>query len=203
MKATTMVPVCMLLMSLSPGLALAVDQSQEYQTRQMDSGAAAGQEAPTMSGGGMPMQEQMQKMRSQMDEIHRTKDPDKRNELIQAHMESMQEMMKMMQGMHGGQSMMGPGGMPGGNMTGGRPGGMPESGMGMQGGKMTEGLQGESMATPRGAMPGGMMDMMNRQQMMEQRMGMMQMMMDQMIQNQAAMEDTRQIRLRHDHCQTK
>lgn len=195
MNATTMVAVGVLL--TGSGLAPAAAQPQEHQAQQPDTGAATGREAPAMPGGGMPMQEQMQKMRSQMAEIHRTEDPDKRDELIHAHLETMQEMMKMMQGMHGGQAMMGQGGMPGGNMTGDQPGGMMGPGM------MKGDQPGGGMVAPRGAMPGGMMNMMKRQQMMEQRMDMMQMMMGQMIQNQAAMEESRQIRMRHDHCKAK
>jgi hypothetical protein len=78
--------------------------------------------------GGMPMtlmHEHMQKMRAQMQEIHRNDDPDKRDELLQAHMQDMQETMKMMmQHMHGGKPITGQGGMkgpgdgPGGMMTG-------------------------------------------------------------------------------------
>jgi len=59
-----------------------------------------------------------EKMQSKMVEIRRTEGPVKCDELIQSHMTEMQEMMKMMQGMSGGKSMMGRGGMIGGQQTG-------------------------------------------------------------------------------------
>jgi hypothetical protein len=107
-------------------------------------------------------------------------------------MADMQNMMKMMrQNMHGGNPIMGQGGMMG-------------PGMGMHGGKMLGNLQRDKMTASQGGMPADMMEMMKRQQMMEQRMDMMQMMMDQMMQNQAAMEETRMIqKRRHDHRKTK
>jgi hypothetical protein len=191
MKAKTMVAVTTLLMS--SGLVLATGQSQEQQIHHPDSAGGTTQVAPAMPGGSMPMMpmhEQMQKMRSQMAAIHRTEDPDKRDELIESHMEDMQGMMKMMHGMREGQPMMGQGGIMG-------------QGMGMPGGKMMGGQQGDEMAAPQGGMMGGQqgcmmgmrtMKMMNRQQMMEKRMDMMQMMMDQMMQNQAAAEETRKMR---------
>ena len=186
MKAITMVAVTTLVMS--SGLALAAGEAQGDKAHHPESAGA--QQTPTGSGGGMPMRqmhEHMQKMQAQMEQIRRTEDPDKRDELIQSHMASMQDMMKMMQGMHGGKSMMGPGGMMG-------------QGMDMHGGKMMGGQQGDQMAAPQGSK----MEMMNRQQMMEQRMDMMQMMMDQMMQNQAANEETRMIReRRYDHRKTK
>jgi len=217
MKAKTLVAVTTLLMS--PGLVLAADQTQDHKARHPDSGAATTQGAPPTAGGGMsmmPMHEHMQKMRAQMAEIHRTEDPDKRDELIKSHMSDMQDMMKMMQSMHGGKPMMGQGGMM-------------DQGMGLKGGKMMGGQQGDKKSAPQGGMmgqdmgmqgkPGGrmmgggpqsdmmgmrMMEMMDRQQMMEQRMDMMQMMMDQMIENRAASEETRMIReRRHDHRKTK
>ena len=188
MKATTIVAVTTLLMST--GLVLAAGQTQEGKSHHPDSAGSTDQTVPAMSGGDMPMmamQEHMQKMHAQMEEIRRTEDPDKRDELINAHMAEMQNMMKMMQDMHGGNPMMGKGGMMG-------------QGMGMSGGKMMGGQQADKMAAPQG----GMMEMMDRQQMMEQRMGMMQMMMDQLIQNQAASEETRMIRdRRHDHRKMK
>jgi len=115
MKAKTMVAVTMLLMS--SGLVLAAGQSQEQQDHHPDSAGETTQGAPAMPVGGMPMMPMhahMQKMRAQMAEIHRTEDPDKRDELIESHMTDMQGMMKMMHGMREGQSMMGQGGMMGG-----------------------------------------------------------------------------------------
>lgn len=224
MKTKTIVAVTTLLMS--SGVALAAGDAPDQQSHHPDPAGATAQAAPAVPGGGMPMMpmhENMQKMHAQMDEIRRTEDPDKRDELIQAHIASMQEMMQMMQGMHGGKPMMGQDGMmgqgmgmQGGKMMGGQQGdkmaapqgGMMGQGMGMQGGKMMGGQQGDKMAAPQGNMMGGqqagMMDMMNRQQTMEQRMDMMQMMIDQMMQNQAAIEETRVIRDRlHDHRKMK
>lgn len=196
MKAKTMVAVTTLLMSSS--LALAAGETQDHQAHHPEPADATAQQMPAGLAGGMPMMqmhEQMQKMHAQMEEIRRTEDPDKRDELIQAHMADMQGMMKMMQDMHGDKPMMGPGGMMG-------------QGMGMQGGGMMGGQQSDKKAASQGGMTGeqqpGMMEMMNRQQMMEQRMVMMQKMMDQMLQNQAATEETRMLRdRRHDHSKTK
>ena len=191
MKTKTMIVVTALLMSSS--LALAAGDAQEPKAHHPNPEEGTAQGAPAIPGSGMPMMpmhEHMQKMRAQMAEIHRTKDPDKRDELIESHMADMQGMMKMMHGMREGQSMMGQGGMMG-------------RGMGMPGGQMMGGQQGDKMAAPQGGMMGGQqgcmmgmrtMKMMNRQQMMEKRMDMMQMMMDQMMQNQAASEETRKMR---------
>lgn len=187
MKTKTIVAVTTLLMS--SGLALAAGDTQDQQSHHPEPAGTTAQPATAGSGGDMPMMpmhENMQKMHAQMEEIRRTEDPDKRDELIQSHIASMQEMMQMM---HGGKPMMG-------------------QGMGMQGGKMMGGQQGDKMAASQGSMMGdqqaGMMEMMNRQQMMQQRMDMMQMMMDQMMQNQAAIEETRMIRdRRHDHRKMK
>ena len=224
MKAKTMIAVTTLLMSA--GLALAAEEAQDHKAHHPEAAGATAQQMPAGPGGGMPMMpmhEHMQKMHAQMEEIRRTEDTDKRDELIDAHMTEVQNMMKMMQDMHGGKPMLGPGGMmgqgmgmPGGKMMGGQQGkqmappqgGMPGQGMGMSGGKMMGGQQGNQMAPPQGGMPGGqqagMMEMMNNQQMMQQRMDMMQMMMDQMMQNQAATEETRKLReRRHDHRKTK
>jgi hypothetical protein len=107
------------------------------------------------------MQANVTEMQSQMEKIHATTDPKERQELMQAHMQTMQESMTMMRNMskpmemHGGQ---------GGGMAMGADKGMP----------------GE-----KGMMTG---DMMQHHQMMERRMGMMQMMMDQMLQHQQMME---------------
>jgi hypothetical protein len=52
----------------------------------------------TMDMGSMPMmKDKMSKMQSQMEEIKKTDDPEKREQLIQAHKSSMHDMMKMMQ----------------------------------------------------------------------------------------------------------
>jgi hypothetical protein len=124
---------------MSIGIALATDQSQQHKAHYPDSGVATDQGASAMPGGGMPMHEQMQKMQAQMAEIHRTEDPDKRDALIQSHMADMQNMIKVMiQNMHGGKSMMGPGGIMG-------------PGMGMQGGKDVGVRKGTRWLLPRAA----------------------------------------------------
>lgn len=51
------------------------------------------------------MQPQMKKMMQQMQEIRRTEDPDKRDKLMEEHMQTMQEGMKKMQGMGGAMMM--------------------------------------------------------------------------------------------------
>ena len=48
------------------------------------------------------MQEQMKRMQDQMDRIHKTTDPKARQKLMQEHMQTMQEGMKMMGGMGAG-----------------------------------------------------------------------------------------------------
>lgn len=47
------------------------------------------------------MQEQMKKMQAQMEKIRKTTDPKERQKLMQQHMQSMNEGMKMMRGMCG------------------------------------------------------------------------------------------------------
>ncbi len=116
MKVKILVAVTTLLMG--SGMTLAAGQSQEeHQAHHPEEAGTAAQQPMAGPGGDtpmMPMHEKMQKMRSQMTEIHQTEDPDKRDALIRSHMEDMQGMMKMMQGMHGGKPMMGgpQGGMP-------------------------------------------------------------------------------------------
>ena len=76
------------------------------------------QEAEKQSGGAMMqmgsahskgktdmMMQNMHKMRKQMEKIHGTNDPDKRKQLMNEHMQSMQENMMMMRGMGGGMMM--------------------------------------------------------------------------------------------------
>ena len=48
------------------------------------------------------MQEKMTKMQEQMSKIQLTSDPIERRKLMEAHMQSMREIMKMMRGMSGG-----------------------------------------------------------------------------------------------------
>ena len=106
MKANILIAVTTLAMGSS--LAMAAGQSQENEAHHPESAPASAPGMPAMAGGCMPMmQEHMQKMRAQMEEIHGTSDPDKRNELIQAHMDSMREMMNKMRDMHRGKAMMG------------------------------------------------------------------------------------------------
>jgi len=72
----------------------------------------------------MPMMhEKMQKMQAQMTEINQTQDPDKRESLLKAHMNSMQDMMK---NMNGEKTMMMRQGM---NMSDGKMMEMPQDGM--------------------------------------------------------------------------
>ena len=178
MKVKTMAVMTTLLMN--SGLVLATGNTMEQKANHPNAVGGTTQEAPAKPGGTMPMKpmhEHLQKMRTQMAEINRTEDPDKRDELIESHMADMQSMMKMMHGMREQQSMMGKGGMMG-------------KGMGMPGGKMMGGQQGDTMAAPQG----GMVEMMNRQKMLEHRLDIMEMMMEQMMQNQAASEKTRKYR---------
>jgi periplasmic protein CpxP/Spy len=67
------------------------------------------------------MQEKMKAMQAQMDNIRKTSDPKERQKLMQAHMQAMQENMKMMHGMGGGQ--------PGGMMMGTKKDGMTDGDM--------------------------------------------------------------------------
>ena len=83
-------------------------------------------------GVGMPMgkmQDNMLKMHEQMHKIMQAKDPRERERLMQEHLKTMQENMKMMGGMMGG-GMMGPGMMRGGDGTGMLGGGLMGGGMG-------------------------------------------------------------------------
>lgn len=172
MNVKIMVAVTTLLMN--SGLAMATGNTMEQKANHPNAVGGTVQVAPAKPVGGMPMKamhEHLQKMRSQMAEINRTEDPDKRDELLESHMADMQSMMKTMHGMRDEQSKMG-------------------QGMGMRGGKMMGGQQGDKMAAPQG----GMMEMMNHQKMLEHRMDIMEMMMDQMMQNQAASEKTRKYR---------
>lgn len=154
---------------LSSGLIFATEKSHEHDTS--PSQATMKQDNSAVMDKKMPMMhEKMQKMQAQMTEINQTQDPDKREDLLKTHMKSMQDMMKMGQGM---------------NMSDGKMMEMPQDGM----------MEGKQQ---------NMMEMMNRQGMMEKRMNMMQMMMDQMIQNQAASEETCNIRDKlNDHMKMK
>jgi hypothetical protein len=107
-------------------------------------------------------QGQMTKMQDQMHRMQVTTDPAARRDLMNEHMQSMQEGMETMRG-NGGP-------MAGGGMMGG-----PMAGGGMMGRPSTDG------APNSGAMGGGMM---------QRRMAMMQAMMEQMQEHQKWMRDT-------------
>lgn len=162
---------------LSSGLIFATEKSHEHDTS--PSQATMKQDNSAVMDKKMPMMhEKMQKMQAQMTEINQTQDPDKREDLLKTHMKSMQDMMKMMRTMRGEKTMKMGQGM---NMSDGKMMEMPEDGM----------IEGKQQ---------NMMEMMNRQSMMEKQMNMMQMMMDQMMENQAASEETRNIREKlHNH----
>jgi len=100
-------------------------------------GAAPAESRPggAMGQGTEPLQEQMEKMRAQMQSIHETKQPKERQKLLREHMQSMRAAMKMMRGMTrdetsrmGGTGMMMDGMMGGGMMD------MMMGGMGGRGG---------------------------------------------------------------------
>ena len=103
------------------------------------------------------MQENMKKMRAQLDKIQKTKDPELRQKLMMEHMQTMHENMMM-----GRQMMMGTCSMKDGEMMG----------------PMMHGMKDEGET---GMSPDAMMDRMNK---MEKRMDMMQMMMEQMSKSQ-------------------
>ena len=99
MKAKIMIAVTALWMSY--GLAQTTGNTLELKANHPNAVGGTVQGAQAMPGGGksmLPMHEYMQKMRTQMDEINKTEDPDKRDELIESHMADMQSMMKMMGG---------------------------------------------------------------------------------------------------------
>jgi hypothetical protein len=126
----------------------AVDNSQsakQGQNKTMQMGADKGDM-------GM-MKQNMQEMMKQMDEIHSTKDPKKREQLMHAHMLNMHKGMQMMRSM-GGDMMMA----------------MKNDGKG-GGAMMKQGMDGNMDCKGKGM----------RHQMMVERMDMMQMMMEQMM----------------------
>jgi hypothetical protein len=97
---------------VNSGLIFATEeQAHEHNHKAQPSHQTQGEKGMTEESMAM-MQEDMEKMRSQMAEIHKTVDPVKQDELIQAHLANMHKMMKMMHEMHGGSdAMMGQGGM--------------------------------------------------------------------------------------------
>jgi len=108
MKKVHLLTVAVLLAFPQPSL-YAVDAHHPEKQAQGKSMPKAGQKG--MSGGMMEsMPAHMKKMMQQMQKIHKTRDPDKRDLLLEEHMQTMHEGMEMMQGMGGG--MMG-GDMPG------------------------------------------------------------------------------------------
>jgi|SRR5579859_146381 len=113
------------------------------------------------------MQEQMTKMHGQMEKIHATTDPQERRKLMDEHMQSMREGMKMMRGM-------------GGDAMGGKKKGEP---------MMEEGGKGMD----KDGMPMGMM-MRKRHKMMDDRLDAMQKMMEQMLEHEAAEQDMERMR---------
>jgi hypothetical protein len=164
----------------------------------------AASEAKTTTAGmaGMPLREQMQTIREQMQRIQESEDSDELEDMLEDHIESLLDMMKMMHGMMAAQAMMEQG-MRGGHkgdmgMMGGDKGGMGMMGH-HKGGGMGKGEQG-GMAHKGGMMEGhkgggmghkgGMMArhhaMVARMDMLERRLNLMQLMMDQMLQNQEA-----------------
>jgi hypothetical protein len=106
------------------------------------------------------MRDNMKKMQEQMEKIHATTDPAERRKLMQEHMQSMQEGMKMMGRMGGG--------MKGGDMM-----------------AKAKKDQAETMMDAGDGM-GMCMMMMKKHKSVESRMDMMQMMMEQMTEHEAA-----------------
>lgn len=159
MKAYSIIVMATLL--IGSGLVMAQVPSQEHEAHHPDGKNTAAMEKPAMPDAAMPMHEEMQRMKSQMAEINRTTDPAQREKLLQEHMKSMGEMMKMMQEKHAENPMMGKAGMMKGHQNS------------------------EMTASEDSSMP-----MMKCMQTMGQRMDMMEMMMDQMMQHSAVAEET-------------
>ena len=127
-------------------------------------GADQSQAAPAQDdkAAGMKMEkmrEKMKKMQEQMSKIQSATDPKERQKLMEDHMQSMREGMKMMGAMGGG--------MKGGGMMDKKKKGEPKT----DGGDKMGGMQ---------------MGMMKHHKMMEERMDMMQMMMEQMMEHEGA-----------------
>ncbi len=113
MKAHTLITLVTL--AMSPGLVLATGAAHETGGHSKDSAPLGGQPMSGMTDGGMSMmsmQKKMQEMRAQMATINKTQDPQRRDELVRQHMDSMREMMKTMQGGREGK----PGMQQGGSM---------------------------------------------------------------------------------------
>jgi len=98
MKTNTVVVVTSALI-LSSSLVLAAGQPSEQETPQPDTEWSMTKGDPVMRGGCMPMHDSMRTMHSQINEIYQAEEPGKRAELIEAHLDSMYEMMMMTKGM--------------------------------------------------------------------------------------------------------
>ena len=143
-------------MILVVAAALAIQSSALYAAENTQSAKHAQNKTMQMGVGNGDMdkmKQNMKKMMKQMDEIHSTNDPKRREKLMHEHMQNMHKGMKMMRNM-GGDMMMG--------MDGGKKGGKE---------MMSKGMGNNMSNQERG----------KRHQMMEQRMDMMQMMMEQMM----------------------
>ncbi len=152
--------------------ALAEDARQPEKAAQTAQGGAAGTKAQ-MSAHENMMQESMAKMQAQMATIHQTKDPKKRQKLLQEHRKSMLDSIKMMRDMTGGMGkgcpmmsgggcpMMGSGGCPmmggagcpmmGGNSAaqpGGNPKAAPAAQAGQQAADKTPSAEGKVWTCP-------------------------------------------------------
>lgn len=99
---------------------LAEDVRQSGRTQAAQEKAAGPDEK--MDASENMMQESMKKMQAQMAAIHQTKDPKKRQKLLQEHSKSMRESIKMLHETMGGMAMGCPM-MGGGHMMGGNPAG--------------------------------------------------------------------------------
>jgi hypothetical protein len=147
---------------------------------------------PTPGMAGMPMRQQMQTIREQMQRIHEGEDSDELEDMLEDHIESLLDMMKMMHGMMAAQAMMEQGMMGGhkggmdmmGHHKGGGMGKGEQGGMDHKGGMMGGG-KGGGMGH-KGAMMAKHQGMVARMDMLERRQNLMQLMMDQMLQNQEA-----------------
>ncbi len=89
--------IAALALALSSGPVFATGPAHQVGGHEPADSQAEGESASGHPMGMMSMQADMQKLRQQMMEIKRTQDPDKREALIERHMQSMQEMMRSMQ----------------------------------------------------------------------------------------------------------
>jgi len=110
MKTQSIVLLTALLIASGLAFAGTGEMGQSSDHSGMDDGKAMGMSG--MSGCGMSMQQEtnlyqhMEMMRSQMSEIMKTADPARRHELMQSQMDSMDQMLKSMENMHGNHSAM-------------------------------------------------------------------------------------------------